>query len=274
MHLAEGEALSLADWLGVLATVIAVIGVVLSIYLYRRGKDSKFLQYTMLRAQSLETNAPFPGLAIDVSYASGNPHDEYGSARKAIPVRKPRIWTFRIKNAGSRELVGDTDFQEPLRVEAKSGKLVDVFVKQVSREGVHAIESLVSGQAEVASVSIAPKLMNRGDWMEILVLTDGAEDPPKITTWLRGETRRLQEVTQDQLELVKLRKQLMQAGALGVLGLLISFGGLAALKYDPWPSWISVVMMVGGIGVASLGQYILKRPLSAIVLLAIRGKLL
>ena len=258
MYLSEGG-LTTADWLGVAATVVAVIGIVLSVYFYRRGKEAKYLQYALLEDQSLETNAPFPGLVIDVSYLPGTKSEQDESrafGTGGMEVTRPRIWKLKVKNAGNRELTKGVDFQDPLLVVTRSGKLVDVYMTAVSREGIRPIGSVAADKPEVESVDITPRLMNSGDWMEMLVLTDGSDDTPELTTWLKGETKAMVEVSPEELEHSipwvqrRLSRALIAVGA----GSAIILTAVAVTGLLSWPWIITLGIIVYWLVIA--GWYI------------------
>jgi hypothetical protein len=80
------------------------------------------------------------------------------------------------------------DFKDPIKIEADEGSIVGAAVTYMSRPGIAAkICSDLPNES-----NFTPVLMNPGDSVDIQVITDSCPEPPKLTTWIREESRPMQ----------------------------------------------------------------------------------
>ena len=209
MNLSEGASgLTLADWLGVAATVVAVFGIVLAIVLYRRAKATKTLDYRIISSQSLTTNEAYPDLQIRAVYdaefkraqrlrskalaeeldAGADWHGGWTDEAKRsfveaqrkmaelspIELTSPSVHTIEVRNTGKLE-INDDMFKDPIAISIPGSSIVDASVIKKSRDGIFP-DGSISCEGPAKKLTFTPRLMNAGDWLRIRVLADMSDD--------------------------------------------------------------------------------------------------
>jgi hypothetical protein len=172
----------LDNWL-TLAT--AIVGILVSWYFYQRQKRPKTLDYYLASDQLISSKAN--PRKLKVHWAGGlpghpeNQHPEY-------ELSDPRISRIHIRNTGKQE-IEQNDFKQPITVSVSTGLIVDVEVTGTSHPGVYPLGTVNDPNVEERKWSFAPALLNPNDWVELTVLTDGASRPPKVSSWITGQSR-------------------------------------------------------------------------------------
>jgi hypothetical protein len=213
MHLAEGLAsLTLADWLGVTATIIAIIGIVLAAIFYKRSKSSKTLDYHIVSSQSLTTDEAYPGLelnalwrdphrvaeldALDTGPRNQTPEMARELERLArlatrTKLESPSLHVVKVQNTGTLA-IDEAEFKTPITIEIPGCQVVSVSIVESSVDGILPIGPIASdGPSETKTLT--PRLMNQGDSLIVKVLADGGSPhevaTPVVSCWIVGQTR-------------------------------------------------------------------------------------
>ena len=233
--------LDVQTWLGI--AIGALISLAISMVIYRLQKSPRTLDYAITSMQDF-TNDANPHLPTRMSVIW---HEEGESYREGQCLKKPRIVSYRIKNTGKRAIDAD-DFKEPIKVEAATGSIVDVRVIAVSHPGVHALGSILSNSS--AARTFTPRLMNPKDSISIQVITEKCPEPPKVTCWMREESRPMQR-RQDILDpslLEVAKKRVKYGGSLVLLALMFGLLGLVV----SFPMSSTIALLAGGVVVATV----------------------
>ena len=213
--------LTLADWLGVTATIVAVLGIILSVYLYKRSKSSKFLRWALLDAQTLKTNAAFPGLAINLVYENGE------------ILEQAYIYLLHVENGGTQKIRKIDDFERPLLVKGGcESSIVNVTVDAVSHDGIHGLGVLDRNFTADGGADITPNLLNPGDWMRFRVLATDNQ-PPTLTAWIVDQSQDIAEVDEGIVGVSRSqrRRRLFFSYVPLLLGLIVGGGSLGFISY-------------------------------------------
>lgn len=94
---------------------------------------------------------------------------------------------MQIRNTGT-ESIRKGDFAAPISITAPGGRVVDCTVRLKSVPNIYA-DGSISENGPAKTQSFTPELMNPGDWIDLVILTDGTRDNPVLTCWIDGETR-------------------------------------------------------------------------------------
>jgi hypothetical protein len=170
-------------WVGV--AIGSVFSLVLSILFYQLQKKPRTLDYAISSTQDFTVEAGMPTGLVVSWMEEAQPNEIV-----MHPLVRPRIVNCRIRNTGKRAIDAD-DFKEPIQIEVATGSIVDAVVTRVSHPGVFQLGS-IPGERESSTRVFTPVLMNPGDWINIQVITNECPDYPKLTSWIREESRSMQ----------------------------------------------------------------------------------
>jgi hypothetical protein len=162
----------------VLATfgvVLAVIGIAATIWVARRERRPKTLDWEML------ANLPIVGRGA--TSMNGSKLEVVWD--KTRPLTQPQLVKLRILNTGRREIEGD-EYTEPVSV-AVQGEIIEATVTDTSPANVYPL-----GTVKLASkreVQLSPKLLNPEDWIDLQLLVDGEKAHPRVKARFAGQNR-------------------------------------------------------------------------------------
>lgn len=187
MNLAAGFlGIDWQNWVGILIGLISSI--VIPVSFHQRQKKPRTLDYAIRSTQDLTSSASHH-VQTRMEVIWSEPHAD-NEPCKIRPLKEPRIVNYHIRNTGKRA-IDATDLQDPIKVKAAKGSIVDVVVIDVSHERMIELGSIPLGPD--GTNVLKPALMNPKDWIEIQVITDGCPYPPKLTCWIREESRPMQQ---------------------------------------------------------------------------------
>lgn len=126
-------------------------------------------------------------------------------------VYSPNLIVLRLGNAGKAE-IRPSDYDGLVRVEFSKGRMLAC---DISRKLNEQIVAEVTRDTPM-SVTVAPSLLNAGEWIDLQFITDGPVETPKVSARIAGETNPAGDVAAQQKRLW--RPWLM-------LGLALFFGG-------------------------------------------------
>lgn len=145
--------------------------------LEQKRRETKTLDYTIHGMQDLTGRLNRTSIKINEK------------SKEERPPKEPRIVNYRISNTGNWAIQAD-DFKRPIEVSVAKGSIVDVVVTNMSHIGILEFGP-IPGDSPTNRV-FTPLLLNKGDWIDIKVITDGCLDLPKIDSWFlnsRGTCR-------------------------------------------------------------------------------------
>jgi hypothetical protein len=217
-------------WVGL--GIGSVVTIMVAVLIYRKQKTPRTLDYAIRSTQDLTSDAsPHLRTRMEILWKGQGEDSHLGRI-----LKEPRIVNYHIRNTGKRAIDAD-DFKKEIEVRAGSGSIVDVIVTEVSHEGVIELGP-ISSDVDDATFFI-PSLMNPKDWINIQVITDGCPNAPKLTSWIREESRpmeRQQSILYPPVWEVLQRSVVDRAGefvkiALIIFGVNVVVFGLAVLIY-------------------------------------------
>lgn len=157
------------NWGYAVATLISLVGLVLSIWALKQGHRPKILDYVVI------TN-----VAILPSHAKG--HTALAVTWEGEKLTDPRLVEVRIKNTGKRAVVA-SEYVAPIQVLYENGQPFDGFVQSASAarfKNMSYGDIFLDGYDRATSaIAIRPSLMNADDWFTLQLLSEG--DPGRIT---------------------------------------------------------------------------------------------
>jgi hypothetical protein len=119
-----------------------------------------------------------------------------------LDLEQPRIVLLRIVNSGKDKVRAD-DYTRPITIEVPGAGIADAIVTAVSDPDVYELRSIRHDNVSTADpladimnrpVSLAPQLLNEGDWIELQLLVAGVEGTPKVSARFAGQTRKMKNV--------------------------------------------------------------------------------
>lgn len=134
-------------------------------------------------------------------------------------VTAPRVVEVSLKNVGKEEILA-SDFDQPVRVHFPNARILEVGQSGAS-------DQAMGGQSFALTspdtVTVTPVLFNEGDWFDLLLIMDGGDGGPEVTTRIAGQSRPVRQyednefaATTSRLALEILRRSLGGAVSLGV----------------------------------------------------------
>jgi hypothetical protein len=179
------------DWMSrnvdniILTAVSLVLGGLFSWLLFVRQKQPKTLDYYLVSDQLISSKANPNKIKVNWTGAMpGKPRNELIE----YELSDPRISRIHIRNTGKREIERD-DFAQPITVTVRDGIILDVEVTGASHPAVYPFGTVDDPAAEVKKWTFAPTLLNPNDWVELTVLTDKASTHPRVSSWIKGQSR-------------------------------------------------------------------------------------
>ena len=156
------------EWIGVAGALVTLLTGVFVFVVYRWQKDLRILDYSIVVNQPIiSDNLGGVRSSLRISFAE-------------TVLEEPRLVTVRIKNVG-RKAIQAEDYTTPITINyEKNPPLMATVVSESSED----IVDVISGEA--AGFNTRPDLLNRGDWFDIQLLSDG--DPGTVTVKSRLST--------------------------------------------------------------------------------------
>jgi hypothetical protein len=218
----------------------SLVTVVVAVLIYRLQKSPKTLDYGSYDPVELSSGEEvFPGLRVNISWAAEFEGEQLGPREV---LKDARVDQFRIVNTGRRAIKA-ADFQEPIEVSVPKGRLIDCVVVETSHPGIHSSGSVYvscDGPQPDDRLSFTPALMNRGDWIDISVLTEGLEGEIRISSWIVDQSRPMKQ--RQRIILPSVRKMIVlqirdgnlffaMVGGLGLFALFLGFLTVLSLLF-------------------------------------------
>lgn len=179
---------TLKDWLTdgqfLVGAVLGLLGVLVGAWGVLRARQPKVLDYKVVnRVALLSPHARSWRGKLELS------HDK-------VPLVEPYLVTLRIQNSG-KKAVRAADYVEPIRVLYESNPPFDGFISGQSRKGMYADDGIfdMSGKYDLPRVEMKPVLLNRGEWYEIQLFSDGDPGEVKVTSVFADQDRPMREVS-------------------------------------------------------------------------------
>lgn len=161
---------SVGDIAGVVGAAIALVAIGVSVYLWLRGRQVKRLSYRLSSPPVVNIRSEAED-AITVLY-------------EGQPVGDVRLLDLRVENTGNTE-IREGDFQRPLSVALGEGATVLRFeVGGTAPSDLDPDVSIVE-----ADLTIAPLLLNPGDWLEITALVSDLSEGDRLQGRVAGVAR-------------------------------------------------------------------------------------
>jgi hypothetical protein len=158
---------------------VGVIGILLAVLSLWRARqyESKTLDWR------LRTNEPI--LGIGVEHLGSDLSVTWNGER----LENPRLITLTIVNSGHREIAAD-DYTKPLSICVPDvARIVTALITSAPGGDLnpeeHSLEKLDCGN----EVLLKPKLLNRGESMDIRLIVDGGRGRPEISARFSGQSR-------------------------------------------------------------------------------------
>ena len=204
--------------------VIGVVGILLAILGLSRARryESKTLDWT------LRTNEPI--LGVGVEYLRSDLSVTWNGER----LENPRLVTLTIFNSGHREIAA-ADYTKPVSICVPDvARVVAALITGAPGNELdpkeHELEKLDCGN----EVRLRPKLLNRGESIDIHLVVDGGHGRPEISARFSGQSRPPRSV-RTHADASEQRRVFILNWTLGVLviALTIVLAGLLLLRDGP-----------------------------------------
>ncbi len=154
-----------------------VIGGLIALVVYWRQHRPKTLDYQIVN------NIPI------LANRSGEIADKLNVTYDSFQVKDPRIITVRIVNTGKRSIM-PSDYEGRVRITFEQYVLIDGSISSAANDDIKtklffvgAKGELLSGPPRFSAMSLEFGLLNPGEWVELLLISDG--DPGEISVTAR-----------------------------------------------------------------------------------------
>ncbi len=234
------------------AIVLFVIGTGITLYLRRRDKDSKTLDYRVVSNIPIVTSHERPE-QLKVIFG-------------LMVVTQPFISQIRFENTG-KQVIQSTDFLEVVRIYRESANILDFnIVKESERnlvKGISQVSPLDDGEEKREVIEIEPGTMNPGDWFEAQILYDGESVwVPKVSARILGQTRKTSVylTRQDKSYLRSPFAALVISSVVGMVGTFaLWFTGPSLTAGKVATALLPFAVAVASLGLAAYFQYTHRR---------------
>ncbi|MCT9868726.1 hypothetical protein [Paenarthrobacter aurescens] len=169
----------LADQLG---NILGVAGLVTGFIFYWLSRRPKRFGWQVISKTEIVS---FKGRSLPLQVVYGGEE-----------VYSPNLIVLRLGNAGKAEIRPD-DYDGPVRVDFSKGRMLAC---DVSRKLNEKIEVEVTRDTPM-SVTVAPSLLNAGEWVDLHFITDGPVETPAVSARIAGETSAAGDVVAQQKRL-------------------------------------------------------------------------
>ena len=202
-------------WQFLFATVLAVIGIGVSVYLALRDRERKTLDFHVASdVHLLSAHARRLGSSLRLEFAG-------------LEVVDPRILTIRIRNSGTRAIVSD-DYETPICIEYEKNPPIDVSVVACAPDsGLSNLKEDPEVRPASAHVAYLPSLMNAGEWFDVQLLSDGPHGEIRVTARFANQDRPMRDLA-DSLALLSFGRGTI----FGVAALVVVAGVVVAVTSD------------------------------------------
>ena len=163
-------ALALGDEIGAAALIVAVVGVLITVVLWRRGRQRKAISYRLTTARVVSVRKE-AGDRITVLY-------------DGAPVSDVRLVDLHIECSGNVE-IAVSDYDKPLVVKLGAG--AQILSSAVSKRSPPDLD--VKLHRESDSLKIDPVLLNEGDAFNVTALVSGIEGGVRLGGHVAGVPR-------------------------------------------------------------------------------------
>lgn len=160
----------------VVPVLLFIFGTSFTLYLRRRDKDSKHLDYQILADTPILTSRNRPTI-LKIMYGT-------------MEVDNPFVTEVRFKNTGKQVIEAD-DFLAPMAILRRSAKVLDFNdVEQSEAQLIDSMESAPDAPDDNKPVLVKPNTLNAGDWFTVQVIYDcSAREIVTVTGRIKGQTR-------------------------------------------------------------------------------------
>ncbi|OCB37264.1 hypothetical protein A5676_18335 [Mycobacterium malmoense] len=200
----------------VVAVVLFLIGTGITLYLRRRDKDSKHLDYQILSDTPILTRRDHPGILKVV----------VGSK----VVSNPYITEVRFKNTGKQVIEAD-DFLGRISIQRSNAKVLTFnLVGESARNLIDYADLTFESSDEENPVQLKPLTLNSGDWFTVQMIYDSEStvaETISVTGRIKGQTRPPR-LYQDREPMSSVNKTLLSTS--GILSLILLILGLYAMS--------------------------------------------
>ena len=224
------------NWQFVVGTGIGII-VGVGIALWQR--QPKRLDYDIIN------NVPI--LSSQTGHISERLQVEYDG----MIVEEPRIVTIRIENTGKRAVEPD-EYEIPITITYQRNHPFDGFISNVSSQGISAeidlpVDDELESEDPSGIIIIKPGLLNRGEWLDVQLISDGNPGTVKVFARFTDQSRPMRKKSESPVPTL----------ISYVLGMII--GSLAALLLfflmEYWTGFIWVFLALFVVVIVSLMTY-------------------
>lgn len=165
-----------SQWWPLVATAVTLLGICVTIYIFRRNRKILTLDYEILGDLSV-TGFGRTGLGskVEMSY-------------NGTKIENPRVVTVRVYNSGT-EPVEREDFTKRINITLTGSTVIDAFAQRESSEGMVKSDAAASPQVDISAIDV--DLMNKSDHFTIQILCDGKPDEIKVTCRFKGQAREM-----------------------------------------------------------------------------------
>jgi hypothetical protein len=202
-----------------------VITAVISFIFYRKAEKPKRLGWEV-RSKSRIINA------------SGNQRANLNVVYRDQEVASPNIIVVRVGNVGKRA-IPRADIPEPIKITLSDAKLLATEIVETSNPDIKA--SLGVSASDQNVIELEPELFNKGEWLEIQLVTDGRLDDPAIHA--RVADGEVVEVLSKDNPAEKMRSSSSSILLISMTSVIIVLGGW--LFASPTPSRSGPIMALG-----------------------------
>jgi hypothetical protein len=230
----------------VVAIVLFIIGTSVTLYLRRRDKDSKHLDYRIVSDIQIVRSHNRPE-TLKVVYGP-------------LEVRNPFITEVKFKNTG-KQVIEPEDFLAPVTILRPNAKVLDFnVVDESEKDLIDHISQIVDPPNEENPVEVVPKTLNHGDWFTVQLIYDVRKHENVTAAGrIRGQTRQSQ-VYQEREPITRAGKKMIAGLALCAL---LTFALLIGINYTALGSQyiglISSLAAVAGLFSGVIFGYVLPR---------------
>ena len=224
----------------------AIITWVVSKYYANKARNAKALGWTPLGISRIVTRP-----VVDV--AKG-----LALTWNSVPLRTPYTVSIRISNLGSREVIGGltspgrSDYIQPLVVNFGNSICYEATISDSHRVPLSGPVPIISSPS--AKFEIPMPTLNMASWLRVEMIADGVAKYPEISCFLEGQTEEIKAVAGRQRS--GIRSAMLISCSIGVLFLIIGFGLLGLLAYNPQgPGDGPAILMIFGTTIAVLAIF-------------------
>jgi len=173
-----------AGWIGFAGLVVGVLGVLTGFIFYWLSRRPKRFGWQLMDQTPILT-ADSKGLPLKIIYAGEH------------EVSKPNLVVVRLGNRGKVEIRSD-DYDGPVKVSfIKSHLIGSVLIDGLNLD----LKTELSQGGN--TVEFTPPLLNKGEWMELQLVTDGPLEVPVVKARVAGQSGEITELARARRRFVR-----------------------------------------------------------------------